>query len=522
MRVVLARAAVVTKPAGSDESLSLWIDTTPSTRYPSLQGDLDADVAIVGAGITGITAAYLLAKAGRSVVLVDKGRIAMSETGHTTAHIIEATDADYRDLIKTFGEDGARANTEAIRSSIAQIRELVEELKIDCGFKAVDGYLYTEDEKDREYLQRQQEYLRQAGIETEWVDHVPLPFATIGGVHYRDQYVFHIREYLLAVAEAAVNLGVRIFENSLINDVHNAEKDGRCVVKSEEGSIRAAHVLLATHVPINDRGGIWAKMHVTRTYVVAAPIKPGQVTDALFWDTYYPYHYTRLLETDEGLFLIVGGEDRDIGKEDNDEERYETLENYTAARFGVTKFTHRWSGQINEPADMLPFIGESSHGKHVWMSTGYSGTGMTYGTLAAMMLSDFALERENKYAKLYDPSRMKLGAILENVVTKATEFPKRMIEKVTHRDVEETSVSEVEEGEGKIVSIDGTKYAVARIDGKLCALDPTCPHMGCTVAWNAAETSWDCPCHGSRFNTAGDVLNGPATAGLERREVPSE
>lgn len=189
----------------------------------------------------------------------------------------------------------------------------------------------------------------------------------------------------------------------------------------------------------------------------------------------------------------------------------------------MTTFSHRWSGQINEPADMLPFIGESSHGKNVWMSTGYSGTGMTYGTLSAMLLADFALERENRFAKLYDPGRKKVGSILENVVTKTIEFPKRMIEKMTHLDVEAKSVAEVGEGEGKIVSAGGTKYAVARIDGELRTVDPTCTHMGCTVAWNAAEKSWDCPCHGSRFNTRGDVLNGPATSPLKQPETgPSE
>lgn len=505
---------MTTHPPGSDESLSLWIDTTPSTEYPSLRGDVDADVAIVGAGITGITAAYLLAKAGQSVVLVDKGRIAMSETGHTTAHIVATTDADYREMIKVHGEEGARTDTEAIRSAVDLIRSLVRELDIDCGFKAVDGYLYAEEEKDLEYLRRQHEDLLRAGMKSEWVDRVPLPFPTAGGLRYRNQSVFHVRQYLLPIAEAAVKKGARIFENTLVSDVQNAEKDGRCTIKSEEGSIRARHVLLATHVPINDRGTIWMKMHATRTYVVATPIEPGKVTDALFWDTEYPYHYTRLLETEKGLFLIVGGEDRDVGKEDNDEERYEALEEYCRTRFGVKTFSHRWSGQINEPADMLPFIGESSHGKNVWMSTGYSGTGMTYGTLAAMLLADFALERENRFAELYDPGRKKVGAILENLVTKATEFPKRMLEKVTHRDVEATSVAEVGEGEGKIVETGGKKAAVARIDGELRTLDPTCTHMGCTVAWNAAEKSWDCPCHGSRFDTRGQVLNGPATAPL--------
>ena len=476
-------------------------------------------MAIVGAGITGITAAYLLANAGRSVVLVDKGRLAMSETGHTTAHIVESTDADYAEMIKTHGEENVRADTEAIRSAIDLIRTLVTELSIDCGFKPVDGYLYAEEEKDREYLERERENLGRAGVTTEWTDRVPLPFPTIGGLHFRNQHAFHIREYLLAVAEAAMRKGVRIFENTLVTDVKNADEDGRCFVKSGGGTILARHVLLTTHVPLNDRGTLWAKMHTTRTYVVAAPIRPGQVTDALFWDTAYPYHYTRLLETEKGLFLIVGGEDRDVGKDGNDEERYEALEEYCRTRFGVTSFSHRWSGQINEPADMLPFIGESTHGKNVWMSTGYSGTGMTYGTLSAILLADFALERENRFAKLYDPSRTSLSAILENVVTKATEFPKRMIEKVTHLDVEAKSVKEVAEGEGKIVSLDGTKLAVCRIGGELRAVDPTCTHMGCTVSWNGAEKSWDCPCHGSRFDTRGAVLNGPATVGLEKKSI---
>jgi glycine/D-amino acid oxidase-like deaminating enzyme/nitrite reductase/ring-hydroxylating ferredoxin subunit len=508
-------------PAGSDESLSLWIDTTPATTYPALTGDTEADVAIVGAGITGITAAYLLSKAGQSVVLVDKGRIAMSETGHTTAHIIEATDADYRDLVKDHGEEGARLDTEAIRTSIDLIASLVRELRIECGFKAVDGYLYAEEEKDREYLQSQQEYLRRAGVTTEWADRVPLPFATIGGLRFPNQHVFHIREYLLPVAREAMRNGARIFENTLASDVENADKDGRCTVTTDAGKIRARHILLATHVPINDRGAIWAKMHVTRTYVVAARIQPGQVTDALFWDTPYPYHYTRLLSTEKGLFLIVGGEDRDVGKGGNDEERYRALEEYTREHFGVTSFTHRWSGQINEPADALPFIGESSHGKNVWMSTCYSGTGMTYGTLAALMLTDFALGRPNRFAKLYDPARKKMGSIIENVVTKGMEFPKRMVEKITHLDVEAKSLAEVGEGEGKIVSVDGEKYAVARINGELHAVTPTCTHMGCTVSWNSAEKSWDCPCHGSRFNTQGEVLNGPATKALARVETPA-
>jgi glycine/D-amino acid oxidase-like deaminating enzyme len=440
-------------PAGSDESRSIWIDTSPSTRYGRLNRVLQADVAIVGGGITGLTAAYLLSREGCSVALVEKGRIAMSETGHTTAHIIEATDADYGDLVRDHGEEGARLNTEAIRAAMSQIKSLVDELEIDCGFTAVEGFLYAEEEKDREYLERQREYLRRAGVTTEFVTSVPLPFPTIGGLRFRNQSIFHIRHYLLALTEAAIKQGARVFENTLVTEVESADASGQTTVRTNGGRIRSKNVLLATHVPINDRSTLWMKMHVTRTYVVAAPIDRGRIPNALFWDTAYPYHYTRLLETQDGLFLIVGGEDRDVGNDENDERRYVALETYCRERFGVTRFSHRWSGQINEPADMIPFIGGSSLGKNVWMATGYSGTGMTYGTLGGMLLADFALGRENRFARLYHPERKSVRSVVENVITKATEFPKRMVAKALHLDVDAESTGEVAEGEGKIVTI---------------------------------------------------------------------
>jgi Rieske Fe-S protein len=313
---------------------------------------------------------------------------------------------------------------------------------------------------------------------------------------------------------------VKIYENTQATEIKAGARD-RISVKTDRGVIQARKVLLATHSPINDRGTIWTKMHHTRTYVVAAPIKPGRVPDALFWDTPYPYHYTRLLQTDRQLYLIVGGEDRDVGKEENDEKRYAALESYCRKKFGVRKFTYRWSGQINEPADMIPFIGPSSLGKNIWMATGYSGTGMTYGTLGGMLLADFALGRENRFASLFDPDRKSIRSVVKNVMTKTIEFPKRMLAKVVHADVEEFSPADVREGEGRIVTVGEKKYAAARMGGKLLVLDPSCTHMGCTVAWNAAETSWDCPCHGSRFDLDGKVLNSPATAPLEKRKLPA-
>jgi nitrite reductase/ring-hydroxylating ferredoxin subunit len=272
--------------------------------------------------------------------------------------------------------------------------------------------------------------------------------------------------------------------------------------------------VLATHVPLNDRGVLWAKMHATRSYVVGAPLLEASVPDALFWDTADPYHYTRIARHGNDRFLVVGGEDRDVGDDDNDEQRYAALESFCRDRFGVADFPYRWSGQINEPADGLPFIGRSSQGERVWMATGYSGTGMTYGTLAAMLLSDLAIGRENRFAKLYDPGRTSPKAVVGHVLTKAVELPKRMAERVAGRDIEADSLDQVREGEGKIVKADGHRWAAARLADGLHVVDATCTHMGCTVEWNAAERSWDCPCHGSRFTIDGKVLNGPATEAL--------
>ncbi|HVT42991.1 MAG TPA: FAD-dependent oxidoreductase [Thermoanaerobaculia bacterium] len=506
-------------PAASD-SPSIWIDTAPATEYPALDGDTETDVAIVGAGITGITAAYLLGKEGRHVVLLDKGRIAMAETGHTTAHIVDAADADYRELVKTHGEQNVRLDSEAVRSAVVRIRAFVDELRIDCDFRPVDGYLFTENPDHLDHLKKQLEHLAAAGVEVEWVDDVPLPFSTAGALRYRNQHSFHVRRYLLPLAEAAAALGVRIVENTLATAVENAESDGWCRLTTDRGVIRARHVILASHVPINDRSALWAKMHATRTYVVATPIEPGRAPDALFWDTEDPYHYVRLFETDGRLFLIVGGEDRDVGKEGNDEERYGALETWCRERFGSTEFPWRWSGQINEPADSIPLIGESSHGTNVWMATGYSGTGMTYGTLGAMILADLVLGRTNRFSELYAPGRIRMASMLETIATKAAEMPKRLFDKVTGADVETTTVEEIAEGDGAIVSAGEQKYGVARVDGALQSVDPTCTHMGCTVAWNGAEKSWDCPCHGSRFDLEGKVINGPATTPLERAEYP--
>ena len=507
-------------PTGSDESLSIWIDSSASTDYESLRSDIDVDVAIVGGGITGITTAYLLAREGTSVALLEKGRIAMSETGHTTAHITETIDGDCGELIRNLGEERARENAAAVRASIEQIQSLVTDLRIDCGFHAVDGFLYGEKAKDRNRLKRQQEFLARSGVHTEWVESVPLPFPTIGGLRFPNQYAFNVRQYVLAIAEAARKHGALIFENSRAMELKSANRQQQPTITTEHGRVRSKGIVLATHVPIEERGALWGRMRVTRSYVVAAPIDSGLVPDCLFWDVRDPYHYTRLLETKKGLHVLVGGEDRGVGKKDNSDRRYEQLESYSRERFGIQKFSHRWSGQINEPADGIPFIGKSPHRKNVWMATGYSGNGMTYGTLAGMMLADAALGHVGRFSELLDPARKIAASIVKRAMSKGKSAAKPRLPRVRYGEVGVKGVAKLLEGEGKLVMIGPRKCAVSRLGGKVRMLDPTCTHMGCTVSWNDAERSWDCSCHGSRFRTDGKVLNSPATEPLKAFKVP--
>ena len=510
-----------TPPAGSDESLSIWMDSSGSPDYESLRDDIDVDVAIVGAGITGVTAAYLLAREGASVALLEKGRIAMSETGHTTAHITEMIDGDCAEFIRNLGEKRASENTDAVRASIEQIRSLVTELRIDCGFHAVDGFLYGEKRKDRNHLKRQQEFLTRLGVNTEWMESVPLPFPTIGGLRFPNQYAFNARQYVLAIAEAARMHGALIYENSLVKELKSANRQQRPTITTEHGRVRSKSIVLATHVPIEDSGALWGRMRMTRSYVVAAPIESGLVPDSLFWDASDPYHYTRILETRKGLHLLVGGEDRGVGKKANDERRYEGLESYCRDRFGIEEFSHRWSGQINEPADGIPFIGRSPHRKSVWMASGYSGNGITYGTLAGMMLADATLGRDIRFARLFDPAREIGPAVVKRAKNKSASAAKPRLPRISYGDVGVKGAAKLLEGQGKVVMIGPRKCAISRSGGKIRMLDPTCTHLGCAVSWNDAEKSWDCSCHGSRFRVDGEVLNSPATEPLKPFKVPT-
>ena len=490
---------------------SPWIDSTPRTSYPRLAGDLNVDVAIVGAGITGITAAVLLKRAGLTVALIDARRIAEGETGHTTAHLCAFPDTHLSTLVSRFGADSARSTWTAGEVAIDQIENLIKSDDLHCDFRRVPGQLFTENEAGLELLNAEYEACRSLGIAAKFSrDGGSLPFQTLGALRFENQARVHPREYLLPLAAGIQGAGSHVFEKTRAMSIDESPSPQ---VVTESGTIRAKNVVVASNVPINNRVLLQTKIAHYRTYAIAVRVGT-EVEDALHWDDCDPYHYIRKQSIGGDELLIVGGEDHRTGQEQDTRARFEALEVWTAQRFDIRSVEHRWSGQIVEPVDGLPYIGRNSFSEHVWEATGYSGNGMTYGTLAAMILADSILGRPNAYAEIFQATRVNLRPSAAAYLKENLAFPVHFIG--DRLKPERRSLSSLAPGEGRVISVEGVALAVHRDDaGTLHMLSPVCAHLRCLVAFNDAERSWDCPCHGSRFDIHGNVLNGPATQGLE-------
>ena len=497
-------------------TIPYWIDSTPLPRFPKLERNETVDVVVVGGGITGLTAAYLLTLEGRRVALLERDALAQVDTGHTTAHLTMVTDLQLTDLARSFGKNHAQAVWDAGLAAMAQIHSIVSDLKIDCDFAWVPGYIHApigQPAGDSASKFRDEATLaRELGFDAEFVDEVP--FVGGPGVRFREQARFHPRRYLAALAQAIDDRGGMIFEQSPAEEF----SDQPLSVKSNGRTVQTRDIVLATHTPLMGNTNLASatllqtKLALYTSYAIAARVKAGSVPDALFWDTADPYHYVRL-ERDGGQDLVIfGGEDHKTGQADDTRACFDRLERTLQSMVDGVKMTHRWSGQVIETPDGLPYIGETSD--HQFAGTGFSGNGMTFGTLTGMMAADKIAGRSNPWNDLFDPRRKKIRGAAWDYVKENKDYPYYMV-RDQFAGAEARSLRDVPRGSGKIVEAKGQKLAVYRDErGAITRRSAICTHMGCVVDWNEAERTWDCPCHGSRFKTDGAVLAGPAESPL--------
>lgn len=508
----------------SGETISVWMATTSEIESDGkLMEDTSADVVIVGAGIAGMTTAYLLTREGKRVVVLDDGAIGGSMTGRTTAHLVNALDERFYELERLHGERGARLAAASHTAAVDRIEAIVREENIDCGFERLDGYLFAPPDESKEKLEDELKATHRAGLtETELVERAPIKdFDTGKALRFPNQAQFHPLLYLKGLARAIRRDGGRIYTETHADKIEGGEKSAR--VETGDGRIVTAFaVVVATNSPVNDRFAIHTKQAPYLTYVIGARVPRGSVTKALYWDTPDPYHYVRLVSLDtadsteakEYDLLIVGGEDHKTGQADDANKRFSWLERWTRTRFPmIEEIEFQWSGQVMEPVDGLAFIGRNPmDDDNVYIATGDSGNGMTHGTIAGILLTDLIVGRTNEWETLYDPTRKTLKALPEfasenlNVAAQYTDL-------VTPGDVD--SADEIKPGEGAIIRHGLKKVATYRDEaGAVHERSAVCVHLGCIVDWNSKEKTWDCPCHGSRYDAKGSVFQGPANSDL--------
>lgn len=491
---------------------SLWVETTPQANYPKLNADIQVDVAVIGAGITGLSVAANLKREGATVAVIEAGNIASGATGYTTAKVTSQHGLIYFDLIDQAGEELARQYADANETAITKIASQIEELGIDCDFRRGDAHVYTTDTNQLDTIEKEVEAAISLGLPAAFTGDTELPYSVAGTVRFENQAMFHARKYCLGLAKSIPGDGSDIFEHTRATDV---ECNGSCVVHAENGTITAGHVVMATQIPFLDRGGYFARTSPARSYAIAAKVD-ASVLSNMYISIDSPTRSLRPhLENGES-FLLIGGEGHKVGQDPDTHERYQALESWAHDQFGVQSVQYRWSAQDYMAVDHVPYIGRiTPNNERILIATGFNKWGMTTGVAAGVMLTETIMGRTSPWSEVFDSTRMDIRRSAKDFVLENANVAKRLIGDRL-RTLSVPDISELSPDEGGIVEADGEKVAAYQDEaGQLHTISPTCTHLGCQVTWNTAERSWDCPCHGSRFDIDGKVLQGPAIKPLE-------
>lgn len=494
-----------------------WKHSVKLPSFPELTEDIKVDVAIVGGGICGITTAYLLAKEGLQVAILEAGSILNGTTGHTTAKITAQHDLIYDELIKNSGEHKARLYYQANDQAKQFIKQMITEHKIECGFSEQDAYIYTNSDSQLKKISAELEAYGKLGIPSAYVEQIPLPIPSKAAVIMKNQAQFNPLQYLERLVQLFLDQGGKIYENTT---ALNIEAGDQTRFNTRNGKwVTCDYLISCSHFPFDDGLNFYfARMYADRSYVLGIKADldyPG----GMYLSAEDPKRSIRYTPSSDGEGLIlVGGESHKTGQGISTIKYYESLQNFAEEMFELKEISYRWSAQDLVTLDKIPYIGQFAPGKkNLFVATGFRKWGMTNSTVAATLLRDLILEKDNPYQELYTPLRFKAAPDLKNLVVQNADVAKHLVggklEAINKKP------EDLENGEGSVVSVGGQRAGAYKTEeGELYVLDTTCTHMGCEVEWNSGDLSWDCPCHGSRFSYTGEVMEGPAKKPLQRIE----
>lgn len=494
-------------------SIALWQDSMPHYTAQNTPENIVYDIAIAGGGITGISTALLLQESGKNCILFEANTLCFGTTSGTTAHLNTLLDTPYTTISKNFGEANAKLVAEAARDAIDLVKTNSKRYSINCDFEETPAYLFSQTPEQSEELQDILKAGKQAGLDIEYSKEIPVPIPFEKALRVNKQAKFHPLKYVYGLARAFEEAGGVIVQHCRVLD---AEGDEPLRIETSKGDYRAKAIIYATHIPMGINL-LHLRCAPYRSYAMAIRLKnDADYPDALAYDTYDPYHYYRTHIVNGEKYLIAGGEDHKTAQEENTDKCFLQLESYVRKYYDIEKIAYKWSSQYFEPADGLPYIGHlPGHPNNIYAATGFGGNGMIYSGVSALLLKSLLLGEESKYQDLFNPNRIKPVAGFTNFIKQNADVAGNLLSKILPAD-KLSSLAELAPGEGRVVRYESQTIALHKDKkGNLHALNPSCTHMKCSVAWNMAEQSWDCPCHGARFSADGKVLNGPASTELE-------
>lgn len=495
-----------------DLPYSYWMASTKKTSYPTLDKDINVDIAIIGGGMAGILCGYQLQKEGFNISILEAGNIVESTTAHTTAKLTSQHNLIYDKIKTTMGDEFAMQYAEANETAILEVKRIADENNIDCDYSSQSSYLYTKEDKYKKNIENEVNAANSLGIKAKLIDQITLPIKIKSGIVFENQAQFHPRKFLLAIAEKIKNNGVNIYENTRATEL-NEENDKYIINTSQGKKITADKVIIASHYPFyNKKGFYFSRIYVQRSYILGIKTKekfPG----GMYINAENPPRSLRSHPTQDGEIVLVVGENHKTGQSKDTNMHYKALFDFARDIFTVEDVPYRWSTEDCMTLDGVPYVGKfTPDTSNLYIATGFGKWGMTNSVASSMILRDLIVYGESHWKDVYNPSRKTIAASIKTFTVENINFGGQLIGGKLSKPSKDINVNR---GEGKILELDGEKVGAFRDDdGKLYLVNTTCTHAGCELNWNSAERSWDCPCHSSRFTYKGDILKGPATKPL--------